>query len=634
MAVPDNQISVQELLSKLNTLRKARSRRTVRQGQQVVAQPDAVNETRRASGALQRQETNRRNVEQQKSKQQVQATRRDNYRARKKVEQQQARQQGQQLFSLPAEWMTDEEVDAALAQEQRNAQLRASQPQLMQGIDLSKYTPEARHAMGYYTPEEREQAARMNDIRTSTVLRNVMPNFGRQAAYYYPGIEMDAFRNTATYFPNAVVAGMGFNLPSATTAVASGLRTGWQTAKAAGANLGQRATTAVTTAARQAAPIVTNPRWAATTAAIVVPMAATANDGSEQSGGILNFIKNHPIESLFAGTIAWKGGRGLWKGGKQLWNNKFSIPTEPTEGRPARFTEAVPERGEGAWSYNPADYPPSMRREPMLADYRVIVEQPSQPRPAAFAEVEPSRPTGLRPRNKRKAAQWDAQNRAHQEWEARKAQYEADNSELNRQWAEYDQAQGTALYDDAQYQTDHDNWVRTAQSDYDAAVQQHQADIADYNAEQARLDQEYNDAMSAYNQRKTENEQAWNAYHESDPYKKWLDRKTNVTNFRNNLKKAVKNWWYIVPPGGYVAYQWLTGGYSDEKENEETTKDSKEGASNDSTTTLPAGFRPIRGIDNSGQIVVESASGKPDSVITMEPIIRRRFGRGENQDQQ
>lgn len=52
MAVPDNQISVQELLSKLNTLRKARSRRPVRQRQQVVAQPDAVNETRRASGAL------------------------------------------------------------------------------------------------------------------------------------------------------------------------------------------------------------------------------------------------------------------------------------------------------------------------------------------------------------------------------------------------------------------------------------------------------------------------------------------------------------------------------------------------------------------------------------------------------
>ena len=90
----------------------------------------------------------------------------------------------------------------------------------------------------------------------------------------------------------------------------------------------------------------------------------------------------------------------------------------------------------------------------------------------------------------------------------------------------------------------------------------------------------------------------------------------------------------MVPPAGVVAYKWFTGDYSDEKENEATTKDSKQGASNDPTTTLPAGFRPIRGIDNSGQIVVESASGKPDSVITMEPIVRKRFGRGENQDQQ
>lgn len=38
---------------------------------------------------------------------------------------------------------------------------------------------------------------------------------------------MEAFKGTATYFPNAVVSGMSFGLPSATTATASGLRTGW-----------------------------------------------------------------------------------------------------------------------------------------------------------------------------------------------------------------------------------------------------------------------------------------------------------------------------------------------------------------------------------------------------------------------
>lgn len=55
------------------------------------------------------------------------------------------------MFSFPVEWMTDEQVDAAIAQEQRDAQFRANQPQLRQGTDWSKYTPKARHAMGYYT---------------------------------------------------------------------------------------------------------------------------------------------------------------------------------------------------------------------------------------------------------------------------------------------------------------------------------------------------------------------------------------------------------------------------------------------------------------------------------------------------
>lgn len=31
-------------------------------------------------------------------------------------------------------------------------------------------------------------------MRSSTFLGNVMPNFGRQAAYNNPGAEMDAFR--------------------------------------------------------------------------------------------------------------------------------------------------------------------------------------------------------------------------------------------------------------------------------------------------------------------------------------------------------------------------------------------------------------------------------------------------------
>ena len=606
MAEPQKKQSLTELLSRLIASRR---NRTVIPRPQIVAEPDAINETLRASGALQRQEAIRGRQQQQEREQQAQTARRNNYRARKKAERERAQQQGQQMFSLPVEWMTDEQVDAAIAQEQRDAQ----QPQLRQGTDWSRYTPEARRAMGHYTQEEREQAARMNDMRSSTFFNNVMPNFGRQAAYNNPEAEMDAFRGTATYLPNATVAGMSFNLPSATTAVTSGLRTGWQAARAAGANLGQRATTAVTTATRQAAPVVTNPRWAATTATAVTPMVAAASDGSEQSGGFWNWVLDHPMESTFIGALAYKGGRGLWNKGV----GKFRIPAEPTEGRPARFTEAAPERGKGTWIYNPAEYPPQMRREPMLEDYRITVEQPAQPRPAAFAEAEPPRPTGLRPKKKGKAAQWDAQNQAHQDWETRRAQYDADNAELNRQWDEYEQAQyGPTRYDDARFQADHDEWSRTAQPEYDAAMQKHQADVAEYNAERARLDKEHSSAMKAYNKRKTENEQAWKAYHESEPYKQWVERKNGVLNFRTKAWDRVKNNWYWAIPGSIMGYKWFTGGYSDQQ-NTPTNDSNGDNTAPVDSTALPAGFRPIQGVNDSRQVVVPSASGRPDSIVDL-----------------
>ncbi len=527
--------------------------------------------------------------------------------------------------------MSDDAVDAAIAQEFMEAEWRAGQPQIGPATDWSQYSPEARHAMGYYTPEEREYAARLNDIRSSTVFGNVMPNFGRWAAYNNPAAEMDAFRGTAMYVPNAVVSGMGFGLPSATTATANGFRTGWQAARATGANLGQKTVSAVSTAARQAAPIVTNPRWAATTATVVTPMAAAAADGSEQSGGFWNWVGDHPIESIFLAALAYKGGKGLWNKGV----GQLRIPAEPTEGRPARFTEAVPKRGASKWSYNPTERPPQMRREPQLIDYEIIIERPSQPRPAAFAEIEPPKPAGLRPKKKGKAAQWDAQNQAHQEWEARKAQYDADNADLNRQWDEYEQAQsGHQSYDNARFQADHDEWSRTAQADYDAAMKRHQQDVADYNAEQQKLDQDYKTAMSEYNQRKTANEQAWKAYHESDAYKQWLKRKNRVLNFKTGVWNGVKNNWYWVIPGGIMGYKWMTGGYSSADEQDGSTNKKNNTAPTNSTTTLPSGFRPIVGINDQNQVVVPNAAGIPDSIVDIEPLVRKRFGRGESDENQ
>lgn len=621
------------LQDRMNSVLIGGGRNTSMFRQDLVAKPDAINETMRASGfGPKRMAQDKAMAEQLIQRAESQKRARTNYRRRKKAEQDRRRQQGQLVTEPSPNMMSDAAVDAAMAWERIEAEHRAStQHQLRQGTDWRKYSPEARRAMGYYTPEEREYAARLNDMRSSTVFGNVMPNFGRQFAYNNPAAEMDAFRGTAMYVPNAVVSGMGFGLPSATTATANGFRTGWQAARATGANLGQKTVSAASTAARQAAPIVTNPRWAATTAIAATPTTMDAADGSEQSGGFWNWVVDHPMESMFLGALAYKGGKGLWNKGV----GKLRIPAEPTKGRPARFTEAVPERGASKWGYNPADRPPQMRGEPQLIDYKIITEQPSQPRPAAFAEIEPPKPAGLRPRGKGKAAQWDAQNQAHQEWEARKAQYDADNADLNRQWDEYEQAQhGPQSYDYARFQADYDEWSRTAQADYDAAMQRHQQDVADYNAEQYRLDQDYNTAMSEYNQRKKANEQAWEAYYESDPYKQWLERKNRVLNFRTGAWNGVKNNWYWVVPGGFMGYKWMTGGYSSADEQDGSTNKKNNTAPTDSTTTLPSGFRPIVGINDQNQVVVPNAAGRPDSIVDIEPLIRKRFGRGESGENQ
>ncbi len=601
--------------------------------QQYVAVPDAINETLRTSGHLQRIEAEKRvakaDRKRKESDKRAQVARRNSYRKRKAAEQAYKRQAGQNVTELPAALMTDQMVDAAIAQEQREAQWSANQPQFTQGRNWSSYSPEARHAMGYYTPEEREYAAQLNDMRSNTIFGNVMPNFGHQAAYNNPAAEFGAFRGTATYLPDALVSGMGFGLPSATTATANGLRTGWQTARTAGANLGQSTRAAVSTAVRQAAPVVTNPRWATTTATVAAPMAAAAQDGSEQNEGFLDWVTGHPMESILIGGLAFKGGKGLFNRGRRL----FTVPSEPTEGRPASFTEAMPERGTGKWTYNPAERPPSMKPEPVLEDYRMLHIEPDKPRPIAFSEPEPPKPTRLRPKKKKGQAQWDAQNRAHQEWETRRNQYEADNAELNKQWSEYDYNQQHPQYNEEMFKTDHDNWSRTAQADYDAAMKQHQADVEDYNAEKAKLDQEYDTAVNDYNQRKAANEQAWKTYHESDPYKKWLKRKNRVQNFKDNFKNSGSNLWknywknfYITIPGTYVGYKFITKRYSDQPQQAQqgvqkgnvSNKDSVSAVTTNSAVTQDSVVaRPYIDITPDGRAVVQGKNGEPNDTIVL-----------------
>lgn len=295
--------------------------------QQIVAQPDAINETLRADGTLQRIEFQKRQVEEkqrrEQNEQKARSFQRANYRTRMKAQREQARQNGQvNPVEFPVELMSDAAIDAAIEKERRDAEFMARQPQIGPANPVWSYPAETRRALGYYTNEEREQAAKLNDMRSSTFLGNVMPNFGRQAAYNNPGAEMDAFRQTALYMPNAALAGSSMGLPSASTAIAGGLRQGWQTA----GNVGTRMLNATTQGAKAAVPVVTNPRWAATAATVTVPTVADAAVTAGDGGG-----SSDSYAPAILGTLATLGlGYGTYKGYGTLkragWNLKALKP--------------------------------------------------------------------------------------------------------------------------------------------------------------------------------------------------------------------------------------------------------------------------------------------------------------------
>ena len=202
------------------------------------------------------------------------------------------------------------------------------------------YSPEVRRELGYYTQDEREQAAKMNEMRSSTFLGNVMPNFGPQFAYMNPGVEYDAYRQTGLYLPNSFMLGTSFTAPSATYTTLSGLKSGLQTA----GNISQKVGSAVTTAAKEAIPVVTNPRWAAGTLAFTVPGLAHAaneavNEGSYWPAGIaLGLGLGFP--AIFGASKLFKNSKGVqvedptkYSADKRFW----------TWERPGSWVERQPE---------------------------------------------------------------------------------------------------------------------------------------------------------------------------------------------------------------------------------------------------------------------------------------------------
>lgn len=202
------------------------------------------------------------------------------------------------------------------------------------------YSPEVRRELGYYTQDEREQAAKMNEMRSSTFLGNVMPNFGPQFAYMNPEAEYDAYRQTGLYLPNSFMLGTSFTMPSATYTTLSGLKSGLQTA----GNIGQKVGSAITTAAKEAIPVVTNPRWAAGTLAFTVPGLAHATNSAVNEG---NYWPAGIALGLGVGIPAVYGASKLFKSSKgvQVKNpTKYSADKRFwTWERPGSWVERQPE---------------------------------------------------------------------------------------------------------------------------------------------------------------------------------------------------------------------------------------------------------------------------------------------------
>lgn len=532
------------------------------------SEPDAVAETMSTNGlssesVAQQGEIAQRQQQIKRNQAQAQVARRTAYRKAKEEDQRRRAEAGQKIYELPISWMSDDAVDAMMEQERKEAEYMAHQPQIRSSDLAWSLAPETRRALGYYTQSEREQAARMNDVRSNTFFGSVMPNFGRQMAYYNPGAEWDAFKGTATYLPYAFMSGLGFGVPSATTAAAQGLRTGWQTAANAGANLGYRTSAALANAATQAGRIVTNPRWIAPTMAFTVPMAASAADGIADEGGVWNWIANNPEDVLFWTYVL---GRTGWKGMKAFTREPTKFTYIDAEGKEVKArrpkgervsapeykpVEILPENAVPEGLIYPAD--PNIPTRPSLEAYGVK-PPPSMRRPQPFSERILSDPGPMPTAGKKlkqKQETWKRDKAAYDAQQQRISEYNQRNQEAVNTWNEYESPEQVAARQ--RYAKAVDDYNSHA-SEYKAARQRYEAQVADYQSK-------YNQALKVYNETKkaefprTELYTKWkkrddlfDKYYNSDKYKKYLYRKDIPKNIGNWFKN---NWFDVLGLGIY-----------------------------------------------------------------------------------
>lgn len=359
-------------------------------------------------------------------------------------------------------------------------------------------------------------------------------------------------------------------------------------------------------------------RATTTAGAVTMPLvAAAADDSVQESGGFWNHVADHPIEYGFGTYLAGK--HLIYRPIRGIRNRYFN---EPTEGRPADFTEKAPVRETNNMREPVA---PVAVEAPNYADFEIA--PPEMPRPTFFSEPEPALPTGNRPKGKgKKARRWDEQNQAHAEWEQRRDQHQREAAVADQAWNEYD---ATGGYDQEGYRRAVDEY-NTSMDQYDRAKAQYDSDLAAWQAEEQRLDAAHQQATEAYNQRKQEYDTARATYEASDAYKNWLARRQNI---ESKWKKAGRWTLTNIPEigfGSYLLYNMFSGDSGDGTQQPAETQSSAEQKNDSTGVELPEGFvRPIEGVNpETGAIVVPSASGRPDSIINIEPMTQTRFGRG------
>lgn len=232
-----------------------------------------------------------------------------------------------------------------------------------------------------------------------------------------------------------------------------------------------------------------------------------------------------------------------------------------------------------------------MEREPVPEDFMISRVEPYMPRPTEFTEPAPIRPTGLRPKNGKLARKWDEENKAYMDWKARRDAHNESQREAREAWDNYD-SQEPKTFLKATYEARHKEW-EDSKKQYDEAMAKYGKDMESYTAAQGKADKEYETSVKDWEAKKAKHDEEVKKYEAGEPYQKWLARRQNW----RNRGQWVKDNWLGLGLGGWVLGSHLFGGDNPSTPTNNPNNDSSDPVG--STITLPAGFRPVQGVNDS-----------------------------------